>query len=240
MKHPTTRPQIRIRPRPRPEPKPDAGSYVNSDAVPPVQADAGDENTRACRVLRTLREQRKFTVRDLARRASTTPAQIQKLEGGSQRITLDWLTRLSAALECLPSEFLPEPHASNDNRMPVYRVYDPLSGGHRKEKLDGEFVTRPPALTHSSTAYAVFMPNGAMEPRFRAGELLYVNPSLPVTAGCSAILEVESGTASVVEIIRVGSTILLFRELNPATEFECDLDQIKSLDRIVGTSELIV
>lgn len=239
MKHPTpTRPQIRI--RPRPEPKPDAGSYVNLGAEPPVKADAVDTDARSAAILRTLREKRKLTVRDLARRASTTAIQIQKLESGSQRMTLDWIARLSAALECQPSEFLPGPDASHDNRMPVYRVYDPLSGGHRKEKLEGEFVARPPALKLSASAYAVYMPNGAMEPRFRAGELLYVNPSLPVTAGCSAILEVESGTASIVEIIRVGSTILLFRELNPATEFECDLDQIKSLDRIVGTSELIV
>ena len=56
--------------------------------------------------LRALRLARGFTQQHLAKLTSTSPAQIQRLETGSRRLTLEWVDRLSEALRCDPSELL--------------------------------------------------------------------------------------------------------------------------------------
>lgn len=53
-----------------------------------------------------LREARNWSLADLAREAKTTPAQIQKLERGDRRLTIDWMRRLAGALGVKPSVLL--------------------------------------------------------------------------------------------------------------------------------------
>ncbi|HVV27969.1 MAG TPA: helix-turn-helix transcriptional regulator [Rhizomicrobium sp.] len=54
-----------------------------------------------------LRREKGWSLTDLARAAGTTKAQIQKLERGERRLSLDWMRRLAAALEVKMSDLLP-------------------------------------------------------------------------------------------------------------------------------------
>ncbi len=56
--------------------------------------------------LRRLREQRKIGLRELARRIDCDPNALSKLETGKLRVTVEWLTKLSGALEVSVSEIL--------------------------------------------------------------------------------------------------------------------------------------
>lgn len=55
-----------------------------------------------------LRHKRGWSLNDLARAAGTTKAQIQKLERGERRLSLEWLERIARALGVKVSELLPE------------------------------------------------------------------------------------------------------------------------------------
>lgn len=54
-----------------------------------------------------LRRERGLSLADLAKAAGTTKAQIQKLERGDRRLSLEWMERLAGALKVKPSDLLP-------------------------------------------------------------------------------------------------------------------------------------
>ena len=47
-----------------------------------------------------------------------------------------------------------------------------------------EYLVRPPILAGVATAFALYVEGDSMEPRYFAGELLYVNPNRPITRNC--------------------------------------------------------
>jgi transcriptional regulator with XRE-family HTH domain len=55
-----------------------------------------------------LRRERGLSLADLAKAAGTTKAQIQKLERGDHRLSLEWMERLAGALGVKASDLLPE------------------------------------------------------------------------------------------------------------------------------------
>lgn len=55
-----------------------------------------------------LRVEKGLSLTDLARLAGTTKAQIQKLERGERRLSLQWMSRLARALNVKMSDLLPE------------------------------------------------------------------------------------------------------------------------------------
>lgn len=72
--------------------------------------------------------------------------------------------------------------------------------GHAVGGLDGKFVLNgqrvmdtfsPPQLVGVSGAYGVFVHGDSMEPRYFAGEAVFVNPHLPVRTGDFAIVQIS-------------------------------------------------
>lgn len=60
--------------------------------------------------VREFRKARGMTLEQLADAANTTPAQVSRLERGVQKLTVDWLKRLGAALDATPADLI-EPSA---------------------------------------------------------------------------------------------------------------------------------
>ena len=57
--------------------------------------------------IRECRQRAKLSMRALARQLGTTPSQVDKLERGTRRLTLEWMLRIAMALDCHPIEFFP-------------------------------------------------------------------------------------------------------------------------------------
>ena len=64
--------------------------------------------------LRELRQKRKWTLAHLAELADTSLQKIQRLEKREQRMTLHWMYRLAAALDCEPIELIGAPATNTD------------------------------------------------------------------------------------------------------------------------------
>jgi transcriptional regulator with XRE-family HTH domain len=56
--------------------------------------------------IRELRDAAGLTQQDLAGRVGTSSVQIGRLEKGERRLTLEWLHKISQALECSPAELI--------------------------------------------------------------------------------------------------------------------------------------
>lgn len=58
--------------------------------------------------IRQLREARGWTLEELATRVGATNQQVSHLELGKRKLTVEWLRRLGAALDCHPWSIVEE------------------------------------------------------------------------------------------------------------------------------------
>jgi SOS-response transcriptional repressor LexA len=106
-----------------------------------------------------------------------------------------------------------------------------------------EYVSPPPHLSGVVGAFAVYVAGSSMEPRYYAGELLYVHPARPVTNGSFVLVELkpesegETPRAFVKRLVRRTATKMTFEQFNPPKEFDIKSSDIKEMRRIVGASE---
>lgn len=88
--------------------------------------------------IKTMREARGWSLEMLAARSDTTNQQISALEMGKRRLTVDWLIRLSNALNCHPWELvdhiLPKPPESHE--VVLLDRFRGLSGDQQRALLE--------------------------------------------------------------------------------------------------------
>ncbi|MGH6828217.1 MAG: helix-turn-helix domain-containing protein [Rhizomicrobium sp.] len=184
------------------------------------------------KVLRALRERHGLSRAQLALLVGAHPNQIQKLENGERKITVEWIERLAPHLDTNAEGFLaelrgpklkaesPKNPPSPETSPPPGAVY--LTQGWPRDLRvlgmaecgpDGwslwngeviEMTSRPPNLAGSPLAYAVYVVGTSMEPRYFAGELAYVHPGKPVAIGDFVLVQVrpEAGEATPKAILK--------------------------------------
>src|SRR3569623_177911 len=81
-----------------------------------------------------------------------------------------------------------------------------------------EFVERPANLRGVFNAFALYMDGDVMEPRYYAGELLYVNPNRPLTRHCYVAVELASGQGLIRQFLRRNENELVLHQLNPSRD----------------------
>lgn len=86
--------------------------------------------------LREIREKQGLSQAELAERAGTSQSQIDRLEKGHRRLTVDWLNRLSQALRCTPTEILeaPKPGLAPDEQA-ILDLYRALSAPNKENVI---------------------------------------------------------------------------------------------------------
>ena len=100
-----------------------------------------------------------------------------------------------------------------------------------------EFVERPASLKGVVNAFALYVVGELMEPRFFAGELLFLNPNRPLTRHCFVGVELADGRGLVRQFVRRNESEAVLRQLNPDKQVHVKLTEIKRLSRIVGVLE---
>ncbi|HVO02343.1 MAG TPA: LexA family transcriptional regulator [Candidatus Cybelea sp.] len=100
-----------------------------------------------------------------------------------------------------------------------------------------EFVERPATLKGAINAFALYMDGDAMEPRYFAGELLYVNPNRPLTRGCFVAVELADGQGLIRQFVRRGEDGVTLHQFNPARELHLKPADVKKIYRVTGSAE---
>jgi len=130
---------------------------------------------------------------------------------------------------------LPAPPARD---LPVMgAVKGGAEGFYFNEGEAKEFVVRPPALGGVSNAFALYVDGESMEPRYYAGEMLYVNPNRPITRGCFVAVEMDDGQGMIKQFIRRNDDHLVLAQFNPPKEIRLPVAQVKRIYRITGSGE---
>jgi transcriptional regulator with XRE-family HTH domain len=202
--------------------------------------------------LRNLRQERRLTLDALAKKAGTTKAQIDKLEKGDRRLTLDWLERLAGALDTDASYFL-QPNddaaALEDSQettympsvsslsLPIYGRVDSLAGILCNLRQINSYAARPPQLHGVPGGFAVYMVGDAMQPRYHAGDVLYVHPNKPVTTGCYVLVVRHDDTAIVGQFAGRQPDDIVLRVFNPEATIAIPITSLRQLARVVASAE---
>jgi phage repressor protein C with HTH and peptisase S24 domain len=212
--------------------------------------------------IREFRQRAGLTMQALAERAGTSAAQINKLEKGERRLTVDWMVRLGRALEIDPKDLLPPEisgglpsRPSGDERPGVpgssvqfgaadLPILGRAQGGSGVLSIPAEqqpvdWTYRPPNLRGVSDAFAVFAYDDSMHPMYKHGQTLWVHPHLPVKAGDGVLIVKNSDEAIIKELVRRTEAEVVLRQYRPKeSEFAIPMEEIRRIYRVVGVLDL--
>jgi len=150
--------------------------------------------------IRQMRKTRGLTLQQLAERINTTAQTIQRLETGNMTVSIDWLEKLSHALDMHPSDLL-EGGAQGDI---------PLLG-----KLEGNGVLyKPASALNEETSFRISIP--AIDPvaislgrtigAYNKDSILiaerFYGRSMSNVYGCDGLAHLATGTTLLRRIIR--------------------------------------
>ena len=127
--------------------------------------------------------------------------------------------------------------------IPVYG--HPVGGKDGEFILSGNEVTEvlpPPSLSQIPDAYAVYVVGDSMEPRYFAGETVFVNPRLPISRGAFVVAQISSAQedvplAYVKRFVSQDSRRLRLEQYNPKKVLEFPISTVVTVHRIVMSGE---
>lgn len=105
-----------------------------------------------------------------------------------------------------------------------------------------DYVRRPPGLATNLQAYALFVENLSMSPRFEPGDLIYVNPARPARPGDYVIIQVQNGEntereAYIKKLLRRTEKGVVCEQYNPSATVTFTGQVL--IHRVMTTSEIM-
>ncbi len=132
----------------------------------------------------------------------------------------------------VPMQPAPRP---TDNYVPVYGAApDSLQKCPNLESgAVVDWVARHPAQA-GGNAFAIYVFSDAMEPRYFAGELVYVHPGRPPEQGRDCVIEMQNGDAHITRYLRQSVDNIRVAQFNPPEEKDIPRDEVKAVYAVVG------
>jgi phage repressor protein C with HTH and peptisase S24 domain len=198
--------------------------------------------------IREFRDRANLSMQALAERAGTSAPQINKLEKGERKLTVDWMIRLGRALNVEPRDLMvtdfPGSGMSDSEQSSAHRFDLPSSmsvsavefgkpdlpvrgraqGGATgvlmipTEQPAVDWTYRPPQLRGVPDAFAVFAYDDSMHPMYKHGQTLWVHPHLPVKPGDGVLIIKRSDEAIIKELVRRTESELVLKQYRPREE----------------------
>lgn len=106
------------------------------------------------------------------------------------------------------------------------------------------FTRRPPALLSTPDAYALYVAGESMEPRYRSGDIVYVNPHRPCRQGDDVVIQTrlrrgDDITGYVKTFVSRSPKEVVVRQYNPASTIQYAAQTVVAVHRVLSAHELI-
>lgn len=112
------------------------------------------------------------------------------------------------------------------------------------------YARRPPAIDSNRKAYALYIAGQSMEPRYRAGDLVYVDPRRSPMIGDDVIVQLvgevredadpaEIRHVLVKQLMRNSASHIELCQFNPHVTFKVPKTKIHAIHRVIPLSELL-
>lgn len=206
--------------------------------------------------LKNLRDAKNLTMEALAEAIGTTASQINKLEKGQRKLSLDWAKKLAPILSVSPFELLDvEDDAKYDMRLPpaggfsearpsaytpkipVWGVVDAQDGERyaiNMEDTPVEWIEPLPMQSADKAAFAVLVAGESMSPKYEPGNIACVNTRKPAIKGQDCIIEFTDGSGMIKKYIGSSADEYIFEQLNPHKQLKFKKKDIVRILPVVG------
>jgi SOS-response transcriptional repressor LexA len=170
------------------------------------------------RFIKKKRLERGLSARQLAREVGISDAHVIYIENAKRRPAFDKMLTILAALGSDVEEMLGE--LGRENRRPFRRipVVTWVKAGHWREVCDafepGDADEWISSDVHGPNVFALQVAGDSMEPEFKDGEIIIVNPHVEAQPGDFVVVKNPDGEATFKQIKRYGSRWVL-HPLNP-------------------------
>lgn|SRR5262245_51632389 len=103
-------------------------------------------------------------------------------------------------------------------------------------------VAGPPDLDSVPDAYALYIQGTTMEPRYYAGDLVFVHPHRPYREHNSVVVQIQVNGEDqphgyILQFVGETPSTITLRQLNPTRKFQFQRSRVISVHRIVGSME---
>lgn len=194
-------------------------------------------------VLSSLADALGVTVEDLVASDSTPNDAVVKLRADSSRES-----------QLGPSRQVSEPMPAPDIRslprnLPVLgtasgSIFGNVGGAWQLAGDPVDHIRRPPVLAGVTGAYALYVENDSMLPKYEPGDPVYVHPTQPPRGGDDVIIQVLTSEHAEPEtfikrLIRQNGRTVVCRQFNPLQDIEFTLKYVQVLHRVVPYREIM-
>jgi len=232
-----------------------------------MKSRAGEKRTKAHPALETIKARisERLVATGLSGREASVRAKLgltyanDILSGRSLNPTRETLVKLGAVLDTdadyffgiqdsprdlPPSNLLPmregatAAEAPSPSTVPLFQIGLTDPDGFFALSADRRTAWTPP-LGAVRDAYAISVPDDCMAPRYRIGEVVLVSPSKPVVHGGFALVRQTDDRVAIRQIVTISTDKITVRSLNGEIDTELPRSQVKALERIIGSCELV-
>jgi transcriptional regulator with XRE-family HTH domain len=175
----------------------------NNDVMAPAAMEDQTPEPSPGAIIQQARRQKGLSKRQLAERVGTTQQTIDKIEKGAIvnskflsaiKVELGLVLEIFAGQLTIPPSPIPLPLVTSLQDLPLYATAGRIGGNiWRIGPQPVAHVLRPTVLANAEKAYAYTMHDDSMFPQFRAGDHLWVDPSLPPLRGYSHVFSGKDG-----------------------------------------------
>ena len=196
--------------------------------------------------IKVLAAERNLSVAELAKMSGVQPHNLRRYARQEAQPRLEIAQQIAEALGVslddvmgtkLGSSVAP-PGAREGRRIPVYGA---AQGGIGYDITDVsspvDYLAAPEWVAGNDNSYAVLVSGESMEPRFFAGEVLFVHPGLPPTPGDDVVIQIAEGRethAVVKRLVRRSNGKIICQQFNPAAEVVFEAAAVVAVHRVVG------
>jgi phage repressor protein C with HTH and peptisase S24 domain len=106
-----------------------------------------------------------------------------------------------------------------------------------------DYIRRPQHLDGARNAYALYVVNDSMYPKYEPGDPVFVHPDKPVQVGDYVVVQVHNHDGGSVEaylkkLVRRTATKVVLEQFNPAKTMELKVKDIIAIHRVLTATEL--
>lgn len=189
------------------------------------------------------------TQADLARQLELPPSAVSRMLRGERNMKLSEAIKVAAFLGASQEEVMRQ--AANEDGPPsehrprgrppsrtlgIPRQSDPIPIRNEQDEPSG-FTGRPANLAGVRDAYAIYMGDQSLEPRYKPGWLLHVNPFKPPTVGRDVVVHKTDHTMLIRQFGGWDGDTLLLRRLTPEETQRVPRKEVAACHLIVGVDQ---
>lgn len=124
-----------------------------------------------------------------------------------------------------------------DDRLPVYGSAQAGPDGQTIDYDPIEWIARPESLRGVRGAFAMYVVNDSMEPKYEQGDMLYIHPSRAPRRQSHVVIVKTDGTALVKRLVRMDVDEVVVRQYNPPAEYAIPRRDVKAVYLVVGSMD---